>query len=128
MSFRWPILASAFLFIIPHSLHAAERWTFCTVDSGGARYISRAWRQDFGSPVSNAGGYIYDPQVYGRVVNKFVDVAKAEYNLQEASGASCYVPVKDLDRDTVVGERNSKFGYSSVGPKSVEEVHWPSST
>ncbi len=41
-------------------LRAMDRWSYCVVDSGDMKYVSKVFRQDFGQ------GYSGDPEVYGR--------------------------------------------------------------
>ena len=42
----------------------------------------------------------------GRLVNSFVDAVRERYNLQQATGAWCYRPSEDIDREKVSSERD----------------------
>ena len=82
-----------------------QRWTFCMVDSSDSSeaWASPVFRQDFGT------GYQGDPEVYGRLVNRFLGAVKEQYSVNGRSlnSAVCYRPDKDLSRDEVEAQRAS---------------------
>jgi hypothetical protein len=82
-----------------------QRWTFCMVDSSNPSeaWASPVFRYDFGT------GYQGDPEVYGRLVNRFFGAVKEQYSVNGRSlnSAVCYRPDKDLSRDEVEAQRAS---------------------
>jgi hypothetical protein len=65
--------------------------------------VSGVFRQDFGT------GYQGDPEVYGRLVNRFLGAVKEQYSVNPKSlwAASCYMPLDDVSRDDVDAQRSS---------------------
>jgi hypothetical protein len=89
----------------PQAFAGMQRWTFCMVDSSNPSeaWASPVFRYDFGT------GYQGDPEVYGRLVNRFLGVVKEQYSVNGRSlnSAVCYRPEKDLSRDDVESQRAS---------------------
>jgi hypothetical protein len=80
-----------------------QRWTFCMVDSDSPSeaWASPVFRQDFGT------GYTGDPEVYARLVNRFLGAVKEQFTINGRSlnTTVCYLPLKDLSRDEVEDQR-----------------------
>jgi len=112
--FRRGLLSLGLALCCGHSAFAGmQRWTFCMVDSSRSSeaWASPVFRQDFGT------GYEGDPEVYGRLVNRFYDAVKEQFSVDGRSlnAAVCYRPVKELSRDEVEAQRASdmqRFGRS----------------
>jgi hypothetical protein len=98
-------LAGALLCFCTPAFAGMQRWTFCMVDSSNPSeaWASPVFRQDFGT------GYQGDPEVYGRLVNRFLGAVKEQYSVSGRSlnSAVCYRPDKDLSRDEVEAQRAS---------------------
>jgi len=104
-------LAWAVLCCSTQAFAGMQRWTFCMVDSSNPSeaWASPVFRQDFGT------GYQGDPEVYVRLVNRFLGTVKEQYSVsgQSLNSAVCYRPEKDLSRDDVESQRASdlqRFG------------------
>ncbi len=98
-------LAWAVLCCSTQAFAGMQRWTFCMVDSSNSSeaWASPVFRYDFGT------GYQGDPEVYGRLVNRFLGAVKEQYSVNGRSlnAAVCYRPEKDLSRDDVESQRAS---------------------
>lgn len=96
------------------TMWAVERWSYCVVESEDKKYISNVFHGDFGR------GYNGDPEVYGRMVNQFVDAATEQYHLKDARGGWCFRPIQDESRETVTGRRDDM-----LERQKARAVTWP---
>ena len=94
-----------------------QRWTYCMVNKHGGSevWISSVYRQDF--------GYDYDPQVYGRLVNRFYGAVQEQFgvNADSLDTAFCYMPTSDLTQDEVDARRASEMR----NYQKTHHVVWP---
>ena len=96
--------------------HAATSWTFCWAKGpNGVTYRSDLFGKDYGYSASG-----YDPQIYGRIVNKWVDFLSSK-GITQLKSSGCLVPTSNNNNQNYVSAQAD----SNPDASKVITIDWP---